>query len=52
MAVADTKVPLFKDPFWHFQSKQNFEEKSRGKAVSNYRTLTSSRLFPDYYSTL
>ena len=27
MAVADTKVPLFKDPFWHFQIKIKFWKK-------------------------
>ena len=27
MAVADTKVPLFKDPFWHFQIKVKFRKK-------------------------
>ena len=46
MAVADTKVPLFKDPFWHFQVKIKFWKKSQGRAVCNYQTLTSSELFP------
>ena len=51
MAVAHTKVPLFKDPFWHFQIKIKFKKKSQGRAVSDYRTpdyqtLTSSGLFP------
>ena len=27
MAVADTKVPLFKDHFWHFQIKRKFWKK-------------------------
>ena len=27
MAVASTKVPLFKDPFWHFQIKIKFQRK-------------------------
>ena len=51
MAVAHTKVPLFKDPFWHFQIKIKFKKKSQGRAASDYqmpdyRTLTSSGLFP------
>ena len=45
MAVADTKVPLFKDHFWHFQIK-NFEKKSWSRAASDYRMLISSGLFP------
>ena len=28
MAVADTKVPLFKDHFWHFQIKIKFRKKN------------------------
>ena len=28
MAVADTKVPLFKGPFWHFQIKLKFRKKT------------------------
>ena len=27
MAVANTKVPLFKDQFWHFQIKMKFRKK-------------------------
>ena len=46
MTVADTKEPLFKDPFWHFQIKINFGKKSQGRAESDYRTLASSGLFP------
>ena len=46
MAVADTKLPLFKDPFWHFQIKIKFRKKSQGRAASDYRMLTSSGLFP------
>ena len=51
MAVAYTKVPLFKDP-WHFQIKiKFFKKKQQGQAASDYwtpdyRTLTSSGLFP------
>ena len=47
MAVADTKVPLFKDHFWHFQIKIKFRKKLRGRAASDYRTLISSGLFPN-----
>ena len=46
MAVADTKVPLFKDHFWHFQIKIKFWKKTWGRAASDYRTLISSGLFP------
>ena len=27
MAVVNTKVPLFKDPLWHFQIKMKFRKK-------------------------
>ena len=49
--VTDTKVPLFKDHFWHFQIKIKFRKKIRGTAASNYRMLISSELFPVYINS-
>ena len=43
--VADTKVPLFEDHFWHFQVKIEFKKKLRGSAASD-GTLISLGLFP------
>ena len=48
--ITDTKVPLFKDHFWHFQIKIKFRKKLRGRAASDYRTLISG-LFPDNNNT-
>ena len=46
MAVADTKVPLFKEHFWHFQIKIKFQKKSRDRAASDYQMLISPGLSP------
>ena len=45
MAVADTKVPLFKDHFWHFQIKMKFRKR---KKKSGQRPTTGPWFDLDY----
>ena len=42
------RYPYPKTIFVIFRSKYNFEKKLRGKAASDYRTLISSGLFPEF----
>ena len=49
--VSDTKVPLFKDHFWHFQIKIKFQKKLWGRAAFDYQTLISSGLFPAIFNS-
>ena len=48
MAVADAKLPLFKDHFWDFQIKIKFQKQITRQGSVQLPDPDSSRLLPDF----